>query len=198
MAKKKSKALDEPSKTLTSKEVLQGFIQTLSERQCKEAFQFLREKYDRSKVRMVRLNVNGEEDDMGLVRLRPKELEKLLLADGEYKFYWKVKKLHTYLEDLKARAEVEAGEARQRWKTYEKISHYYRLSKGWVEECFKTEAHPPARPTETIDFYSIANIDEARRYLDTIPKTLWHNNAEVEWIIMKYPTLKEEIIHSND
>lgn len=179
---------------MSNKEILQAFVQTLSDSNCKEAYQLLRERYDRSKVRMLHLNENGEVDDKGLVRLRPKELERMLANCGEYKTYWLIKKLHIYLADLKERASVERGEARQRWKKYQKISHYLRLTKGWVAKVYEEEAVPAIRQSQSIDFYSISCEEEAEKYLATIPPHLRGNNPEVEWILLKYPSLKKYIV----
>ena len=60
---------------LTAKEILQAFVSTLSEKNCKEAYRLLRERYDKSKVRMLTLNREGVPVVDGLVRLRPKEME---------------------------------------------------------------------------------------------------------------------------
>lgn len=179
----------EYKENLTNKEILQAFVQTLSDKNCKEAYQILRERYDRSKVRMLRLNEDGEVDDKGLVRLRPKELERLLATCGEYKAYWLIKKLHRYLVDLKERASIERGEARSRWKKYQKISHYLRLTKGWVAQCYDEEVKPQIRTVQEIDFYSIQCEEEAEKYLSTIPAHLWAGNPEVEWLLTQYPNL---------
>lgn len=176
---------------LTNKEILQAFVSTLSEKNCKEAYRLLRERYDKSKVRMLLLNKEGVVDNInGLVRLRPKEMETLLATEGEYKFHWKVSRLYDWLSELSERAKVEAP-AKRMWKQYTKISHFYRLQKGWVNDAYNREATPPPSELETVDFYSITSEEEALRYINTLPQSLRVGSPEVEFLILRYPKLKE-------
>lgn len=175
---------------LTSKETLQAFVSTLSEKNCKEAYRLLRERYDKSKVRMLTLNREGIPDVNGLVRLRPKEMETLLATEGEYKFHWKVAKLYDWLAELSERAKIEQP-ARRMWKQYTKISHFYRIQKGWVNDAYNREATPPPSAMDEIDFYSINNEEEAIRYLSLLPPSLRIGSPEVEFLILRYPNLKE-------
>ena len=178
---------------LTAKEILQAFVSTLSEKNCKEAYRLLRERYDKSKVRMLLLNREGIPDDVhGLVRLRPKELETLLATEGEYKFHWKVTKLYDWLAELSERAKIEAP-ARRMWRQYTKISHFYRIQKGWVDEAYKREATPPPDALDTIDFYEINSEEEALRYIQTIPPNVRVGSPEIEFLVLRYPKLKEAL-----
>lgn len=175
---------------LSDKEILQAFVSTLSEKNCKEAYRLLRERYDKSKVRMLCLNRDGVVDQAnGLVRLRPKEFETLLATMGEYQFHWKIAKLYDWLYQLQDRAKIEAP-AKKMWKQYSKISHMYRLQKGWVDEAYKREANPPPECREEIDFYSISSEEEALRYLQTLPERLRIGSPEVEFLLLRYPKLK--------
>lgn len=177
---------------LTAKETLQAFVSTLSESNCKEAYRLLRERYDRSKVRMLMLNREGIPSPEGLVRLRPKEMERLLATEGEYKFHWKVAKLYDWLEELQERAKIEPP-ARRMWKQYSKISHCYRLQKGWVDEAYKREANPPPSEMDCIDFYSINSEEEALRYIQTLPASLRVGSPEIEFLVARYPKLKDSL-----
>lgn len=176
---------------LTAKETLQAFVSTLSEKNCKEAYRLLRERYDKSKVRMLLLNRDGTVDAVnGLVRLRPKEFETLLATQGEYQFHWKIMKLYDWLAELQERAKIEAP-AKRMWKQYSKISHMYRLQKGWVDDAYKREANPPPSAREEIDFYSINSEEEALRYLELLPPSLRVGSPEVEYLVLRYPKLRE-------
>lgn len=175
---------------LTAKETLQAFVSTLSEKNCKEAYRLLRERYDRSKVRMLMLNREGIPSPEGLVRLRPKELETLLATEGEYKFHWKVAKLYDWLAELSERAKIEQP-ARRLWKNYSKISHFYRIQKGWVNDAYQREATPPPSEMDTIDFYSINNEEEAYAYIKSLPQSLLVGSPEVEFLVARYPKLRD-------
>ena len=178
---------------LSDKEILQAFVSTLSEKNCKEAYKLLRERYDKSKVRMLLLNRDGVVDPInGLVRLRPKEMERLLATEGEYQFHWKVMKLYDWLAELQERAKIETT-ARRMWKQYSKISHAYRLQKGWVDDAYRREANPPPSCREEIDFYSITSEEEALRYIETIPDSLKIGSPEIEYLVLRWPKLREAL-----
>ena len=57
--KKQVYSIKDYEEKLTAKEILQAFVSTLSEKNCKEAYRLLRERYDKSKVRMLTLNREG-------------------------------------------------------------------------------------------------------------------------------------------
>ena len=186
MAKKKQSVELNPS------EVLSNYISTLSESKCKEAYQLLRERFDIVRPRIVRLNAEGQQDKNGRVRLRTGELEKLVQTTSEYKFHWLINKLHTYLDKLAEKAESEAPYKRK-LKEYDKISHYYKLTKGWVAQAYLNEANPPKylREPDVPDFYSIQNETQAKKYIDSLPPELRINNPEIEWLVGQYPSLME-------
>lgn len=189
MAKKKS------TSGLTYQEILTSYILTLSESKCQEAYQMLRERFDVKRPKVLRLNADGEVDNNGLVRLRAGELEKLIQTSGEYKFRWLINKLHKYLEDLKERSESEP-DARRRFRQYQKISHYYKLTKGWVAIRYNAEGiQSPSAKKVTKDFYSINSMEEAQEYINSLPPELRVDNPEIDWLVGVYPTLvirKEE------
>ena len=81
--------------------------------------------------------------------------------------------------------------ARQRLKEYNKISHYYRLTKGWVAKRFEEE-NPQAATSpvnETLCFQDISNEEQAQRYINELPSPLRINNPEVEFLLVQYPNL---------
>lgn len=192
MVKKKEKI------TLPPLEVLIGYVSTLPEGKCKEAYLILRERFDVVRPRIIKLNALGEEDKNGRVRLRAGELEKLITTTSEYKFHWLINKLHSYLDNLAERAESEAP-CKRRLREYEKISHYYKLTKGWVAQSYANEATPPryTKEPKAIDFYSIKTEDEAVTYVASLAPNLRINNPEVEWLTGVYPTLPERLKKEN-
>ena len=176
------------TKGMDNRSILQAYIQTLSDKKCKEAYQILRERYDITRPKIIRLNAEAKPDGSGKVRLREKELERLLKTCGEYKFRWLVAKLHSYLDSLEERGECEA-ECKRRLKKYGTISHYHKLSKGWVAEAYAKEVVPTRRDKEFVDFYSISNEEEAFIYVNQLPPSLRINSPEVEYLMTRYPKL---------
>ena len=176
-------------KGLTDREVLTSYIITLSDNKCKEAYQILREHFDIKRPRMVKLNAEGVADPNGRVRLRQGELKKLRDKCGEYKFLWLVNTLHNYITDLEARAACDSN-LRRRLKEYQRISHYYKMTKGWVAQKYVIEGAPGApKEPKGLDFYSISSLEDARKYVASLPRYLRIDNPEIEYLVSKYPEL---------
>lgn len=177
------------AKGLTDREILEAYITTLPERNIKEAYQILRERFDIKRPRIIKLNVNGEVSPVGRVRLRQGELDKLIKNCGEYKFHWLVSTLHKYLDDLAERAECDAT-LRRRLRQYERTSHYYKLTKGWVAQSYVINGAPNApKHKEGLSFYEIETRSQAEEYINSIPKWLRMDNPEIEYLVAKYPDL---------
>lgn len=179
-----------PEDKLTSAQVLQNYIATLPESKCKEAYMVLRERFDIVRPKIIKLNAEGVRDGNGRVRLRQGELDKLMKTTSDYKFHWLIFKLHNYLDFLAEKAESEAP-AKRKLREYEKISHYHKLTKGWVAQAYDKEATPPKynREPNTLDFYSIKTEAQAKRYIEDLPPELRINNPEIEWLVSVYPGL---------
>lgn len=174
---------------LTDREILESYITTLSDSKIKEAYQLLRERFDIKRPRIVKLNINGEASNLGRVRLRKGELEKLLKNTSPYKFKWLVSTLHSYLDDLSEKAQYDAN-LKRRLRQYERTSHYYKLTKGWVAQKYMLEAqaNEPSKKNG-LDFYAIDTKQQAEEYIKSLPPWLRIDNPEIEYLVAKYPDL---------
>ena len=193
MVKKKQLKLDIPK--LTAKETLIGYASTLTEKQAKEAYQMLLERFSSKRARVIKFNRNGIQDTYynGKVRLTPREYERLIEEKGEFYFHRAVEILYDYICYLEDRAESEIT-ARRRLKEYQRISHYYKLTKGWVAERYNQEHNiqPEVTSTpynESLSVWDIETLEQAQRFIDELPSELKINNPEVEYLIVRFPKL---------
>lgn len=193
MGKRKQLKLDIPK--LTAKETLIGYASTLNEGQAKEAYQILLERFSSKRARVIKLNRNGIQDINGKVRLTPREYERLVEERGELYFHRVVEILYDYICYLEDRAESETP-ARRRLKEYQKISHYYKLTKGWVAERYQEELNKNNQSkiasksyNESLSVWDIETLEQAQKFIDELPSELKINNPEVEYLIVRFPKL---------
>lgn len=175
---------------LTAKETLIAYVSTLSEKNAMEAYQILLERFDIHRARCLKFNRQGIQDVNGKVRLTSKEYQRILEELGDLYFHRTVEILYDYIVYLEEKAPYELV-ARQRLKEYNKISHYYRLTKGWVAKRFEEE-NPQATTSpanKTLCFQDISNEEQAQRYINELPSPLRINNPEVEFLLVQYPNL---------
>lgn len=193
--KRKQLKLDIPK--LTNKETLIGYVGTLTEPQAKEAYQMLLERFSSKRAKIIKFNREGIQDLInGKVRLTPRQYELLLEQCGDIYFHRCVEILYDYLVYLEERAEVEVT-SRRRLREYKKISHYYKLTKGWVAQRYEEELNNQSKDNsrgynEPLNVYDITKLDDAIRYVKELPSTLRINNPEVEYLTMKFPQLVME------
>lgn len=193
MGKRKQLKLDIPK--LTAKETLIGYVGTLNEGQAKEAYQMLLERFSSKRARVIKFNRNGIQDTNGKVRLTPREYERLVEERGELYFHRVVEILYDYICYLEDRAESETP-ARRRLKEYQKISHYYKLTKGWVAERYQEELNKNNQSkiasksyNESLSVWDIETLEQAQKFIDELPNELKINNPEVEYLIVRFPKL---------
>lgn len=193
MGKRKQLKLDIPK--LTAKETLIGYVSTLNEGQAKEAYQMLLERFSSKRARVIKFNRNGIQDVNGKVRLTPREYERLVEERGELYFHRVVEILYDYICYLEDRAESETP-ARRRLKEYQKISHYYKLTKGWVAERYQEELNRNNQSkiasksyNESLSVWDIETLEQAQRYYNELPSELRINNPEVEYLVTRFPQL---------
>lgn len=195
MVKKKQLKLDIPK--LTAKETLIGYAGTLTEKQAKEAYQMLLERFSSKRARVIKFNRNGVQDvsSNGKIRLTPREYERLVEERGELYFHRVVEILYDYICYLEDRAESETP-ARRRLKEYQKISHYYKLTKGWVAERYQEELNKQNQSkiasksyNESLSVWDIETLEQAQRFIDELPSELKINNPEVEYLMVRFPKL---------
>lgn len=190
--------MDKKSKTkLSSKETLIAYVSTLSEGKCKIAYQALQERFEIHRKRNLLFNREGIEAlaPDGKVRLTPNQYQKVLEIYGELGFHRLVEILYDYIVNLEERAPVEVT-AKQRLKTYQSISHYYKMTQGWVAQRYEQE-HPEfleSKPKMVqIEFKDIDNKSKAIEYINSIPKHLRYENMEIDFLIAQYNISKEEL-----
>lgn len=180
---------------LTNKETLIGYAGTLTEVQAKEAYQILLERFSCKRARIIKFNREGIQDPIvGKVRLTPREYERLIEEAGDLYFHRVVEILYDYIIYLEERAPYEAT-TRRRLNEYKKISHYHKLTKGWVAQRYEEELNNNnskgnSNPySETLNVYDINSEEQAQRYINELPVELRINNPDIDFLIMKYPRL---------
>ena len=187
MGTRKQLKLDIPK--LTAKETLIGYVGTLNEKQAKEAYQILLERFDIHRARVIKFNRNGIQDTNGKVRLTQNEYNKILSEKGELYFHSVVEILYDYICYLEDRGKSEAP-IRRRLKEYQRISHYYKLTKGWVAEKYQKEyGATHSNYNKTLSVWDINTLEEAQRYYNELPSELRINNPEIDYLVTKFPSL---------
>lgn len=189
--------MDKKTKTkLSSKETLIAYVSTLSESKCKIAYQALQERFEIHRKRNLLFNREGIEAlaPDGKVRLTPNQYQKVLEIYGELGFHRLVEILYDYIVNLEERAPVEVT-AKQRLKTYQSISHYYKMTQGWVAQRYEQE-HPEfleSKPKMVqIEFKDIDSKSKAIEYINSIPKHLRYENMEIDFLVAQYNLTKED------
>lgn len=177
----------------TNKEILIGYITTLTDNQSKEAYQILLERFNPKRARIIKFTREGIQATNGKVRLTPREYERIIEQCGEIYFHRAVEVLYDYIVHLEERSVCESL-TRQRLREYNKISHYYKLTKGWVAERITQEMNINSQPTsnpynESLNFYDIETLEQAKEYIKSIPIELRPDNPEIEYLTVKFPTL---------
>lgn len=180
---------------LTNKETLLGYVGTLTETQAKEAYQILLERFSSKRARVIKFNREGVQDTAGKIRLTPREYERVLEEQGEVYFHRAVEMLYDYLVSLEERAECDS-QLRQRLRYYNRISHYQKITKGWVAQRITEEdikSGIDTRPVnKVLNVYDIETLDEAIRYINELPNSLKFNNPDIEFLMLKFPQLMED------
>lgn len=176
---------------LTPQETLIGYVSTLNDKQCKEAYEMLLERFSCKRARIIKFDRTGMQNINGKIRLTPREYERIIEELGELYFHRACEILDDYLTYLEERAQSEAP-IRRRLNEYKKISHFYKITKGWVAERISEENNSKgiSNPSiETLNFYDINTLEQAQRYIDELPSNLRFNNPEVEYLVTQFPQL---------
>jgi hypothetical protein len=174
------------SQSLSNKDILIAYCSTLSDERARRAFKMLREEFEIDRTKTIRLNVKGNVDDSGLIRMTRRQYNKMVRECGEYKFHWLVECLHNYITHLKEQADLGDARAKRMFKLYTQSSCYPRLMKGWVMERYNRDATPPLENIG-IDFFSIDSGDKAIEYIKSMPLELIASSPELEFLATKYP-----------
>ena len=191
MSKKKSLKLP----NLTAKETLLAFCSTLSEPSAKKAYIILTEEFEIGRPRVVKFNAEGVEDKQGKVRLRTQDYRKIMEQLGELYFHRACELMSSYIEYLEEKAPYES-KARSKLRMLKTTNHYIPIVKGWVAQTIEKENNQREATTmaynETLDFYKVNTIEEARKYILAIPINLRDNNPEVTNLFTRFPALMME------
>lgn len=151
------------------------------------------ERFSPKRARVIKFLREGIQSPFGKVRLTPRQYDLIIEQLGEIYFHRAVEILYDYIVYLEERAETEVV-ARRRLREYNKISHYYKLTKGWVAERVTQEMNINSEGTsnpvnESLNFYDIETLEQAQQYINELPRELRVNNPEVEFLIAKYPQI---------
>lgn len=182
---------------VTSREALIAYCSTLSEKNCKLAIQILQERFDIHRAKHLLFNRAGVESPTpeGKVRLTPNQHKMVLEEYGELGFHRLVELLYDYIVHLEERAPFELV-ARQRLKEYSKISHYYKMTKGWVAKRYEEE-HPTigSCPTQedVLNFEDVQTKGQAIKFIKSIPRHLRFDNQEVTYLMFEYGITQDEL-----
>lgn len=180
----------------SDRETLTAYISTLSNKKCKEAYQILLERFEIHRARCLTFNREGKEakPPEGKIRLTPNQFTSIIETYGELGFHELCEILYDYIIHLEERAPAETI-ARRRLKEYQKISHYYKLTKGWVAQRY-SERHPEVAITnekEPLRFEQIQTKSQAIEYIKSIPTHLRFNDPEITYLMMNYEVKNEDI-----
>lgn len=174
---------------LTAQETLIAYCSTLSEKKCKEAYQILLERFEVHRARCLTFNREGKEDKPpeGKVRLTPNQFQLVLDEYGEQGFHRLCELMYDYICNLEERAPFEVIAVRK-LKNYRTISHYYKLTKGWVAEKFSKEQPEVVTSfnKEPLQFHEVSTKAQALEYIKSIPRYLRFNNQEIIFLINQY------------
>lgn len=186
--------------TLQPKEILIAYVSTLSEKKCKEAYQVLQERFEIHRKKSLLFNRQGIEAlaPDGKIRLTPNQFQLVLETYGERGFHRLCEILYDYIVNLEERAPFEVV-AKRRLKEYSKISHYHKLTKGWVAQRYEEEnpiinSKPPTMDeNKPLYFEDVTSKDKAIRYINSIPKHLRFDDVDVQYLMNMYTISKDEL-----
>lgn len=177
---------------LSTKELLIGYVSTLSDDKCKRAYKLLTAEFDIDTSKFIRYNENMEQDLDGLVRLKKSQMTRLMKTQGEFKLKWMVKVLHNWIYELKARSLNGDIEARKKFRNYD-TSCYDKLMRGWLQEKFARECKevPSFKPAK--EFYELTTEAEALQYAKDIPLDFAIDSPELTFLASKFNSVNKYI-----
>lgn len=156
---------------MNSKDILQAYINTLSDKECKDIYMMLME-VERNKGKYAFYNEEADVDDKGLIKLTPKQYHALFTTWGESKTKECFKLLYNYLNSGK---KVRAS--------------HYNLLKGWIETLYQMRQQKKiGRPKKVIEipFNKVQSKAEARLYIANVPSHLRSDDPCVSYLVNKY------------
>lgn len=189
-------------KTLSPKEILIAYVTTLSDKKCKEGYQILQERFEINRKKSLLFNRQGVEAlaPDGKIRLTPNQFNMVIETYGEQGFHRLCELLYDYITNLEERAQYEIT-AKRSLRNYNKISHYYKLTKGWVAQRYEEELRrdgklsegPRVDESEIIYFDQVDNKPKAIAFIKSIPTHLRFDNVDVNYLINMYGISNEDL-----
>lgn len=155
---------------MQSKEILQAYINTLTDRECKSIYLMLKD-LQNSKGQYEYYDENGQQTKDGLVKLTPKQYYNILHTFGEEKAKGCFKILSNYLASGK---KVRAS--------------HYTLLKGWVETQYNQSHKKCGRQPKhiAIRFDDVQSKAQARIYVAQVPPELRGVDVYVEYLVNRW------------
>ena len=143
----------------SNKDILQGYIQTLSDEDCKEIYYYITGYKESS----------GKYLEFDRVKLTQGQYDKLIFLWGKDKTDCCIDILNNWL--------IKKGD---KVKPY--LSHYKSIM-GWVESVYYR-----SHPIEKVERFnsSIDTTWKARKYINSIPKELRSDDSEVKFLVERF------------
>lgn len=173
--------------------LLLDIIMSLSPKEAKRLLTELTPRYTR-KGHTHLYNEEGIEDkENGRIRLMPSQYKAIRTKFGETYMKKAFTELTNYIKFLEEHIN-DNPTYKAKLKKLKQGTHNVILASedGWVYMKHKNSI-VANRPTINVNPYTINDINLAREYLRTVPKSLWANSMDVESLLMKFPQLAEEM-----
>lgn len=154
--------------SMNSKDILIAYINTLSDKDCKNIYLLLKE-IEGNKGKYELYNSKGEKDSAGLVKLTPKQYHVLYEKWGPEKIAFCFETLTNYLKSNKK----------------VKASHYTLLN-GWVETLYLSKNKKHRRKVLPIRFEDVKTKAQARLYVANVPETMRSDDVYVGYLVNKW------------
>ena len=169
-------------------DLLIDLVMGLSPKQAKKLYNYCLPKYTkRAHVRLY--NADGEEDPNGKVRLTPQQYRAIRTNYGDTYMKRAFAELTNYIEYMEQHVN-DKSEYKTRLKKYNTETHNIMLTQGWVYNKHKDYIIKD-RPKVNINPFMIEDINTAREYIRSIPKSQ-RDSLDVQSLLTKFPTLVDE------
>lgn len=178
--------------TMSNKETLIAFCETLSESEARKAYIMLADYYSIKRTAIKKFNRECIEDKDGLIRLRKCDLSKLIEAYGDTYVKQAAEVIYDYFQYLEDNKEFRT-EYKRKLRQYKSSSHYPLFKADWIADRVrqrKIKSEGVLSPyKECYDFYNIETKEQAIEYIKSIPSSLRIDNPEVQLLLTQYPDI---------
>ena len=160
---------------LNNKEILLSYINTLTDRECKSLYLYLKDINDNKKREYFYFDINGDRvEENGIVKLTPKQYYKLV-------YMWEKKEKVTKCISLLAK-HLETK------NIVTKVSHYNMLI-GWVERYYHKllrYGDIQGEGEQRLQFCDIKNPTQAREYIEKVPESIRQEDSYCLYLVNKF------------